>query len=90
MAFVLARRRYPESDVRLSERYHLDTGKSYRLALDIDAYFALHGGARINSAGLHGAVLRDLGFSPSAASAFSMIYFIVPVLANAIYMEPAR
>jgi hypothetical protein len=72
---------------RLAEHYHLDTGKSWRLALDIDAYFASRGGVRINSAGLQGALLRDLGFSPSAAAAFCMIYFIVPVLANAVYID---
>jgi hypothetical protein len=75
---------------RLAERYGLTTGKSWRLALEIDGYFAERTSVRINSAGLQGALLRDLGFSPAAASAFCMIYFIVPVLANAVFLSPAR
>jgi hypothetical protein len=70
----------------LAERHQLHLGKSYRLALAVDAYFAERTSVRINSAGLQGAVLRDLGFSPAAASAFSMIYFVVPVLANAVFL----
>jgi hypothetical protein len=72
---------------KLAERYQLDRGKSWRLALQIDAYFGEREKPRINSAGLQGAILRDLGFSPAAASAFCMIYFVVPVLANAIYVQ---
>ena len=72
---------------KLASRYRLDSGASWRLALAIDEYFAGRGKVRINSAGLQGALLRDLGFSPTAASALCMIYFIVPVLANAVYLE---
>jgi hypothetical protein len=72
---------------KLASRYRLDSGKSWRLALEIDGYFGARGKPRINSAGLMGALLRDLGFSSRAASALCMIYFIVPVLANAVYVD---
>jgi hypothetical protein len=78
---------------KLASRYHLDKGKSFQLALEVDGYFAARGKPRINSAGLQGALLRDLGFSPTSASALCMIYFVLPVLANAVYLEdraPAR
>ncbi len=72
---------------KLAGRYDLASGRSWRLALAIDVYFRARGKPGINSAGLHGALMRDFGFSPSAASALSMIYFVLPVLANAVYLE---
>jgi hypothetical protein len=75
---------------KLAEQYGLHRGKSWRLALAIDAYFGERTRVGINSAGLQGALLRDLGFSPEAASAFCMIYFVVPVLANAVFLQSPR
>ena len=40
---------------------------------------------RINSAGLQGAIMRDMGFGPDTAAAFCVLYFIVPVLAHAVF-----
>lgn len=59
-------------------------GESMKLTLAINAWFAEKKGLRVNSAGMHGALMRDLGFSPDAAAAFCVIYFIVPVLAQAV------
>jgi hypothetical protein len=75
---------------KLAARYGLQKGKSWRMALLIDTYFRARGKPGVNSAALHGALMRDLGFSPSAASALSMIYFVVPVLANAVYLDNPR
>lgn len=66
-------------------------GPSVRLAQEIDRAASAVKGIRLNSAGMHGALMRDLGFSPDAAAAFSTIYFIVPVLAHAVFAgERAR
>jgi len=42
---------------------------------------------KVNAAGVHGALLRDLGFTPAAGAAFSLLYFMVPVLAQAVFSE---
>jgi hypothetical protein len=75
---------------KLAQKYGLDRGASWELALDIDSYFGERTNVGINSAGLQGALLRDLGFSPASASALCMIYFVVPVLANAVFLQPPR
>jgi hypothetical protein len=71
----------------LYERYGRAGGPSVLLARSIDRSVFAAKGLRINSAGMHGALLRDLGFSPSAAAALSTLYFIVPVLAHAVFAE---
>jgi hypothetical protein len=73
--------------VALNARYGRDRGPSVTLALEIDAWFASKKRVRLNSAGMHGALLRDLGFSPAAGAAFSLLYFMVPVLAQAVFSE---
>ena len=75
--------------MELNRKYGRDSGASIQLALEIDQH--LKKGLRVNSAGFHGALSRDLGFSPDAAAAFSVLYFLVPVLAHAVYpLERAR
>lgn len=71
--------------VELVERFGRRDGRSFELAFIVDDFFAKRKNVRVNSAGLQGAVMRDLGFSPAAASAFCMLYFIVPVLAQAVF-----
>lgn len=63
-------------------RHGRGDGASVALALEIDQELARAKGLRVNSAGLCGAVMRDIGFSPDAAAAFCLIYFVVPVLVN--------
>lgn len=53
---------------------------SVLLSLEVDRVLAREKGLHVNSAGLCGAVMRDFGFSPDAAAAFCLIYFLVPVL----------
>ncbi len=69
----------------LYERFGRRQGASLELALELDAAFAERKGLRVNSAGIHGAVMRDMGFSPDAAGALCLLYFLVPVLAHAVY-----
>jgi hypothetical protein len=71
----------------LYARYGRADGPSVRLSREIDRSFFAAKSLRINSAGMHGALLRDLGFSPAAAAALSTLYFIVPVLAHAVFAE---
>lgn len=71
----------------LHERYGRAGGPSVQLARRLDAHVEKRKGLRVNSAGFHGALMRDLGFSPTTASAFCLIYFLVPILANAVYPE---
>jgi hypothetical protein len=71
----------------LVRRYERDGGKSFRLALEVDAFFQKRKNQHINSAGLQGAILRDMGFSPAAGSAFCLLYFFVQILAQAVAAE---
>jgi hypothetical protein len=71
----------------LHERHGRSRGHSVTLAARIDAHLHARKGLRVNSAGHHGSLLRDLGFSPRGAAAISMLYFMVPLLANATYAE---
>jgi len=70
-------------------RFGREGGASFRLALEVDAFFRRAKGQHINSAGLQGAILRDMGFSPSAGTAMCVLYFIVPILAHAVFAEEA-
>jgi hypothetical protein len=70
-------------------RFGRDRGSSWQLAVQVDEFFCRTKGQHINSAGLQGAILRDMGFSPTAATAMCVLYFIVPILAHAVFAEDA-
>lgn len=53
------------------------------LALDVDRLLTREKGLHVNSAGLCGALMRDIGFAPDAAAGFCLMYFVVPVLTHA-------
>ncbi len=74
-----------EPMLEAAARASRDNGTNLRLALDMDAELSSQKGLSVNSAGIQGAILRDLGFAPHAAAAFSMLYFIVPLLTHAAY-----
>jgi hypothetical protein len=74
----------------LFERYGRRDGPSVRLAVALDALVAQTKGLGVNSAGYQAALLRDLGFAPNAAAAFCLLYFAVPVLAQAVYADDRR
>lgn len=71
--------------LELFQRYGRGDGASMRLAKEIDRLFRERKGLRVNSAGFHGALMRDLGFSPRSAAGFCMLYFLVPLIAHASY-----
>ncbi len=73
--------------VELARAFGRDAGTSWKLAMELDAFFHRHKGVHINSAGLQGALMRDMGLSPESATAMCVLYFIVPVLAQAVYAE---
>lgn len=68
----------------VAKRFGRDRGRSIQLAQRIDeAIFELKG-LRVNSAGFQGALLRDLGFDSASGAAFCLLYFLVPVLTQAV------
>lgn len=69
------------------ERFGRADGPSLRLMRRLDEAFAAHKGLRLNAAAPIGAVLRDIGFTPRAAGGFTMIYFVVPLLAQVMFGE---
>jgi hypothetical protein len=71
----------------LADEYGRSAGASFRLAHAINTVLFQKKGLRINSAGLQGAIMRDLGFSAGAAVSFCVLYFVVPVLAHVVYAE---
>jgi hypothetical protein len=71
--------------VELATRFGRAEGPSWKLAWQVDEFFARTKGQHVNSAGLQGALMRDLGFSPQGATAMCVLYFIVPVLAHATF-----
>ncbi len=73
--------------VDLVRRYERDGGKSWKLALEVDAFFHERKNQHINSAGLQGAIMRDMGFSPASGTAFCLLYFFVQILAQAVVAE---
>jgi hypothetical protein len=74
----------------LMRRFGRDQGPSVVMARDIDAVVERKKGLKVNSAGYQAALLRDLGFSPNAAAAFCVLYFVVPVLAHAVHPAERR
>jgi hypothetical protein len=73
--------------VALAERFDKSRGRSWHLACQVDEFFHRTKGQHINSAGLQGALMRDMGFSPSSATAMCVLYFVVPILAHAAFIE---
>ncbi len=69
------------------EKYNRNNGYYINLAKEIDDLLFNKKGLRINSAGFYGALMKDLGFGPTSAAAFCIIYFIVPILANVSFTE---
>lgn len=72
----------------LAVRYGRDSGPSVRLAREIARLLHERKALRINSAGVQAAIMRDLGFTPNAASAFCVLYFVVPIVTQAVYSRP--
>lgn len=87
---VLGRDERVAHQLALYVRHGRAGGPNVERALAIDRFYERRKGVRLNSAGLHGALMRDLGFSPIAASAFSTLYFVVPVLAHAAFADPGE
>lgn len=71
----------------LARAYGRDRGASWRIALEVEAFFTDRKNQHVNSAGLQAAIMRDMGFSPAAGSAFCLIYFFVQILAQAVAAE---
>lgn len=71
-------------------RFGRESGRNWVLAQEIDAFFGRMKGQHINSAGLQAAILRDMGFTPTAGTAMCVLYFMVPILAHAVFAEEAR
>lgn len=69
--------------LEVAARYGRDRGPSVELTRRIDEELGRLKGLRVNSAGFQAALLRDLGFSPDAAAAFCLLYFLVPLLTHA-------
>jgi citrate synthase len=68
--------------LRLAKRHRRGAGKSVLLAQAVEGELRKSKGLAINSAGLQGAIMRDMGFTPDAASAVCALYFLVPLLAQ--------
>lgn len=86
---VMVDERVPQQLI-LFERYGRGDGPSMQLAKKLDRCFHERKGLHVNSAGFHGALMRDMSFAPNAAAAFCMIYFIVPLLAHGVYADERR
>ena len=71
----------------LARAHGKERSASWTMALAVDEFFHRQKKQRINSAGLQGALMRDMGFSPSAAVAFCLLYFMTPVLTQAVIAE---
>lgn len=71
--------------LRLAREFGRADGPSWRTALQVETFFNREKHQHINSAGLQGALMRDMGFSPESATAMCVLYFIVPVLAQAVF-----
>ena len=73
--------------LRLLRSHGRSGGASVRLTRRLERLLHRAKGLRLNSAGLQGAVMRDLGFSPAAAKAFCALYFVVPMLAHYAFVH---
>ena len=71
----------------LARAHGRDRGASWRIALEVEAFFTDRKNQHVNSAGFQGAIMRDMGFSPAAGSAFCLVYFFVQILAQAVAAE---
>lgn len=72
----------------LVERFGAAQRRSFTLAREIDGHLRAHKGLAVNSAGFAAAIMRDLGFTSRAAAAFTLLFFIVPVLTHAADATP--
>jgi hypothetical protein len=82
---VLGRDERVAQKLVLAERFGHRDGESLGLALAIERRLVEAKGLHLNAAGIQGALLRDLGFSPRQAAAICAIYFLVPALAQATF-----
>lgn len=73
--------------MRMLRRYGRARARSVRLALAVERALREAKGLVLNSAGLQGAVMRELGFSPDGAAAFCALYFTLPLLAHYAFMR---
>jgi hypothetical protein len=76
--------------LRLAKRLGRAGGPSVLLARAVEEELRRAKGLRINSAGLQGAIMRDIGFAPDAAAAFCALYFVVPLLAQHAFVVERR
>ena len=76
--------------LRLAKRLGRGSGASVLLAQAVGAELRRAKGLVINSAGLQGAIMRDMGFAPHAAAAFCALYFVVPLLAQHAFVVERR
>jgi hypothetical protein len=86
---VLGRDERVVQKLRLAEQFGHRDGPSLALALAIEHRLTEAKGLHLNGAGLQGALLRDLGFTPRQAAAICAIYFLVPALAQATFSAEA-
>ncbi|HEY1692776.1 MAG TPA: citrate/2-methylcitrate synthase [Polyangiaceae bacterium] len=76
--------------LRLARRFGRGSGASVRLALAIERALRESKGLAVNSAGIQGAIMRDMGFAPAGAAAFCALYFVVPLLAHHAFVVERR
>ena len=76
--------------LRLAKRHRRGTGDSVLLAQAVEGELRRSKGLVINSAGLQGAIMRDMGFLPDAAAAICALYFLVPLLAQHAFVVERR
>jgi citrate synthase len=76
--------------LRLAKRHRRGTGESVLLAQAVEGELRRSKGLVINSAGLQGAIMRDMGFLPDAAAAICALYFLVPLLAQHAFVVERR
>lgn len=75
---------------RLVQAHGRGEGKTFRLALALDEYFAAAKGIRLNAAGMLGAVYRDLGLTPEAAQSVCLLHLLPLALAQHCFVQERR
>ncbi|HEY8039084.1 MAG TPA: citrate/2-methylcitrate synthase [Polyangiaceae bacterium] len=76
--------------LRLARRQGRGSGESLVLARAVERVLVDRKGLVLNSAGVQGALMRDIGFSADAAAAFCALYFVVPLLAQHAFAVERR
>jgi hypothetical protein len=74
----------------LARRHRRAGGRSVRLARAVERTLREAKGLVINSAGVQGAIMRDMGFAPDGAAAFCALYFVVPLIAQHAFVVERR